>query len=286
MADPQVVEGPPAKRPKLASPALPSDSGDAFMTEFDLNEALPDELMSTNNSASDGSHNGTNDSQVPSGQDTSSQRHPHQQLSHLLQPTSVSTHSGNNISSPQNPQNQGGTGPPSRNQMIANINSSPSINNTVKSPLSGNLSSPPHLSKAGAASIHSTDLPLTSSSSSFSSSNNVISNLIIENVGNTHLGPPGVGMKPVTPQSASTQSTVSNSQSPHHSQLLNGPHYSPMTAAGPARNSTSNLAAGGLAISQNNVISTNTLSTHIPLSSHSVGHPALTAAGQTPMIKV
>lgn len=28
MADPQLVEGPPpAKRPKLASPALPSDSG-------------------------------------------------------------------------------------------------------------------------------------------------------------------------------------------------------------------------------------------------------------------
>lgn len=168
----------------------------------------------------------------------------------------------------------------------------------MKSPLSANLSSPPHgsVSKAGTPSPHvvSPDLPLTSStsSSSFSSSTVGVTGGGTGGGGgggNTHLGPSsGVALKSVSSQPALTQSTVSISQTPHNSHILNGPHYSSMSAPGPAaRDSTTNLTAGGLSLPQNNVMGP-TMSTQIQLPSHSVGHPALTAAAaaQTPMMKV
>ena len=112
--------------------------------------------------------------------------------------------------------------------------------------------------KAGTPSPHvvSPDLPLTSSTSSSSFSSSTVGvtggGAGGGGGGNTHLGPSsGVALKSVSSQPALTQSTVSISQTPHNSHILNGPHYSSMSTTGPAaRDSSTNLTAGGLSLPQ------------------------------------
>lgn len=181
---------------------------------LDLETELPDELMGPG--TGDVAHNGTNDPQslVASNQNNVSQQHHH--ISQLLQPNSTPPYSGGNNSIPS-PQTQG-TGPPNRSPNINSINSS--LGHTVKSPVSNNLSSPPH----GAVSKVTSSQLLNDSSVTSSTSFTMSTNTAGSGIGS--MANANAIMKNLNSQSVLNSNTGLLSQTQQHpNQILNGPHY-------------------------------------------------------------
>lgn len=216
----------------------------------DLLNELPEELANFANTSPGGTQNGARDPSMLQ-HDNTPQKHQH--LSQLLASTSSGPPSMTNAnrSSPQN-QQQG----PSPNSAVGGLgNNMNNLNNAVKSPLSNNLSSPPHgpVNKTGPTSTpHSlnNDIMTTGTFGIGTSSGNVTSSMLASMSMVSTLN-----SKPMTSQTM--MSTAG-----HQNQMMNGPHIgmgpvgggsrtvaSPMNMIGNA-NLVNSMAAGQLGASQ------------------------------------
>ena len=194
----------------------------------DLLNELPDELANFANPSPGGTQNGARDLAQMLHHDNAPQKHQH--LSQLLSNSGPPTMGNANRSSPQN---QGPSPSPGVGGLGNNLNN---LNNAVKSPLSNNLSSPPHgsVNKAGPTPTpHSmnNDIMTSGAFGIGTNSNNVTSSMLASMSMVSTLN-----SKPMTSQTL--MSTAG-----HQNQMMNGPHIGmgpvgpgPRTVASPMQN--------------------------------------------------
>ena len=214
-----------------------------------LLDELPDELANFANPSPGGTQNGARDPSMSHHDNTSAQKH--QQLSQLLASNS-SGPTGIGNANRSSPQNQGPCPSPGVGGLGNNLNN---LNNAVKSPLSHNLSSPPHVpvNKTGPTSTpHSMNNDIMTSAA-FISSGNVTSSSVLANMSMAST----LNSKPMTSQPM--KSTAGGGM--HQNQMMNGPHLgmgpvggvprtvaSSMNMIGSAANLVNSLAAGQLGV--------------------------------------
>jgi len=229
MADKQLVDGPPAKRPKIASPSLPGGDGSDFHLSKLLDE-LPDELsvgaFGTGSSPTGGTQNGQKELPPIQPQfDNTPQKHQH--LSQLLSVTSspTSAPSSTSSASSQIPQNQVSLAGP------GNVNNF----NSVKSPLSNSLGSPPPNVAGSKVAVPTSNMP-------HSMNSDILSNVAFSSAGMTSNSISKMNnMSAANALNTMTSQAMTSGANMNPNQLMNGPHQVLRGGAQLSRTLPSNL---------------------------------------------